>query len=160
MGKLLRLQLTYHIMSNAGLNVAVAGNIGESFAKLVADNKHDYYVLELSSFQLDGMFNFKANIAMLLNITPDHLDRYDNDMQKYVESKLRIIQNQTEEMIIYNADDEVIVKELQKRKYKARIFLFQCGKVSRRSLYSKRTTKHKYKQQTNNYEYTRTSTTG
>ena len=124
-GKTTTTLMTYHIMSNAGLNVAVAGNIGESFAKLVADNKHDYYVLELSSFQLDGMFNFKANIAMLLNITPDHLDRYDNDMQKYVESKLRILQNQTEEdVLIYNADDEVIVKELQKRKIKARMLPF------------------------------------
>ena len=124
-GKTTTTLMTYHIMSNAGLNVAVAGNIGESFAKLVAENKHDYYVLELSSFQLDGMFSFKANIAMLLNITPDHLDRYDNDMQKYVESKLRILQNQTEEdVLIYNADDEVIVKELQKRKIKARMLPF------------------------------------
>jgi UDP-N-acetylmuramoylalanine--D-glutamate ligase len=124
-GKTTTALMTYHIMSNAGFNVAVAGNIGESFAKLVAENKHDYYVLELSSFQLDGMFSFKANIAMLLNITPDHLDRYDNDMQKYVESKLRILQNQTkEDFLIYNADDEVIVKELQKRKIKARMLPF------------------------------------
>ena len=124
-GKTTTALMTYHIMSNAGLNVAVAGNIGDSFAKLVADNKHDYYVLELSSFQLDGMFSFKANIAMLLNITPDHLDRYDNDMQKYVESKLRILQNQTEEdVLIYNADDEVIVRELQKRKIKAQVLPF------------------------------------
>jgi UDP-N-acetylmuramoylalanine--D-glutamate ligase len=80
-GKTTTTLMTYHIMSNAGFNVAVAGNIGESFAKLVAENKHDYYVLELSSFQLDGMFSFKANIAMLLNITPDHLDRYDNNAE-------------------------------------------------------------------------------
>ena len=124
-GKTTTALMTYHIMSNAGLNVAVAGNIGDSFAKLVADNAHDYYVLELSSFQLDGMFSFKANIAMLLNITPDHLDRYDNDMQKYVESKLRILQNQTkEDVLIYNADDEVIVRELQKRKIKAQVLPF------------------------------------
>lgn len=124
-GKTTTTLMTYHIMSNAGLNVAVAGNIGESFAKLVAENQHDYYVLELSSFQLDGMFRFKANIAMLLNITPDHLDRYDNDMQKYVDSKLRILQNQTEDdVLIYNADDEVIVKELKKRKIKARMLPF------------------------------------
>jgi len=124
-GKTTTTLMTYHILSNAGFNVAVAGNIGESFAKLVAEDKHDYYVLELSSFQLDGMFNFKANIAMLLNITPDHLDRYNNDMQKYVESKLRILQNQTEDdVLIYNADDEVIVKELKKRKIKARMLPF------------------------------------
>jgi len=128
-GKTTTTLMTYHILSNAGFNVAVAGNIGESFAKLVAENKHDYYVLELSSFQLDGMYKFKANIAMLLNITPDHLDRYENDMQKYVESKLRILQNQTEEdVLIYNADDEVIVKELKKRKIKARMLPFSMEK--------------------------------
>ena len=128
-GKTTTTLMTYHIMSNAGFNVAVAGNVGKSFAKLVAENKHDYYVLELSSFQLDGMYSVRADIAMLLNITPDHLDRYDNDMQKYVESKLRILQNQTEEdVLIYNADDEVVVKELKKRKIKARMLPFSLEK--------------------------------
>ena len=128
-GKTTTTLMTYHILSNAGLNVAVAGNIGESFAKLVAEDKYEYFVLELSSFQLDGVFQFRANIAMLLNITPDHLDRYENDMQKYVESKLRIIQNQTEEdVLIYNADDEVIVKELNKRKIKSQMLPFSMEK--------------------------------
>ena len=85
------------------MNVGLAGNIGDSFAKQVAEESFDWYVLELSSFQLDGMFDFRADIAMLMNITPDHLDRYDYDMQKYADSKFRIIQNQTKnDWFIYN----------------------------------------------------------
>ena len=115
-GKTTTTLLTYHILKKAGINVGLAGNIGDSFAKQVARENYDWYVLELSSFQLDGMFEFKADIAMLLNITPDHLDRYDYDMQKYVESKFRVLQNQTEkEWAIYNYDDPLIKKELQNR---------------------------------------------
>jgi len=115
-GKTTTSLLTHHILKNAGINIGLAGNIGESFAKQVARENYDWYVLELSSFQLDGMFDFKADIAMLLNITPDHLDRYDYDMQKYVESKFRILQNQTKnDWAIYNYDDPVIRKELEKR---------------------------------------------
>lgn len=100
---------TYHILKNAGLNVGLAGNVGQSFARQVALKKHDYYVIELSSFQLDGMTHFRCNIAILLNITPDHLDRYDNIFEKYIAAKFRITQNQTaEDYLITNADDPVI----------------------------------------------------
>eukprot|EP01041_Mallomonas_annulata_P028806 gene28806-50696_t len=93
-----------------------AGNVGKSFAKQVAQENFDWYVLELSSFQLDDMFEFKADVSILLNITPDHLDRYNYEMQNYVDSKLRIIQNQSEnDWFIYNADDETIVNEIKKR---------------------------------------------
>ena len=95
-GKTTTTLLTYHMMQKAGLKVGLAGNVGKSFALQVALNDFDYYVLELSSFQLDGMFEFKADIAILLNITPDHLDRYDYKLENYAESKFRIIQNQTE----------------------------------------------------------------
>ena len=108
-GKTTTTLLTYHLLKNAGLNVGLAGNIGNSFAMQVATKKFDYYVLELSSFMLDDMFEFKADIAILTNITPDHLDRYDYQMQKYVSSKFRITQNQTaSDYFIYCKDDEVI----------------------------------------------------
>jgi len=108
-GKTTTTLLTYHLLKNAGLNVGLAGNIGNSFAMQVATKKFDYYVLELSSFMLDDMFDFKADIAILTNITPDHLDRYDYQMQKYVNSKFRITQNQTaSDYFIYCKDDEVI----------------------------------------------------
>src|SRR5581483_8741367 len=94
-GKTTTTLLTHHIFKKAGLNVGLAGNVGKSLAYLVANEKHDYYVIELSSFQLDDMHKFKADIAVLLNITPDHLDRYDYKMQNYVDSKFRVIQNQT-----------------------------------------------------------------
>ena len=119
-GKTTTTTLIYHILKNAGLNVGLAGNIGKSWAQQVAEENFDYYVIELSSFQLDGMCKFKADIAILLNITPDHLDRYDG-MQGYVDSKLRIIQNQTKnDFFIYWADDEVIKTELEKRVIKAK----------------------------------------
>jgi len=108
-GKTTTTLLTYHLLKNAGLNVGLAGNVGNSFAMQVATKKFDYYVLELSSFMLDDMFEFKADIAILTNITPDHLDRYDYQMQKYVSSKFRITQNQTaSDYFIYCKDDEVI----------------------------------------------------
>ena len=107
-GKTTTTMLTYHILEKAGLNVGLAGNVGKSFALQVAENDRDYYVLELSSFQLDGMYKFKCDIAILTNITPDHLDRYDNELKNYVNSKFRITQNQTEDdTFIYCADDEI-----------------------------------------------------
>ena len=110
-GKTTTAMLTYHILKNGGINVGLAGNIGESFAKQVAESQFDWYVLELSSFQLDDMYEFKADIAMLLNITPDHLDRYEYKMENYAASKFRIIQNQTEaDWFIYNADDPIITE--------------------------------------------------
>lgn len=115
-GKTTTAQLIYHILKKAKLNVGIAGNVGKSLALQVANYNYDYYVVELSSFQLDGMIDFKANIAILLNITPDHLDRYDNEMQQYVDSKFRIIQNQSQkDHFIFWKDDPVIAKELKKR---------------------------------------------
>ncbi|MDR0427871.1 MAG: UDP-N-acetylmuramoyl-L-alanine--D-glutamate ligase [Dysgonamonadaceae bacterium] len=114
-GKTTTTMLIYHLLKKAGLNVGLAGNVGNSFAFQVAEENYDYYVIELSSFQLDGMYRFKANIAILLNITPDHLDRYDYKMQNYIDSKLRILQNQTEEdAFIYWLDDPMISKEIKK----------------------------------------------
>ncbi|MCB0806492.1 MAG: UDP-N-acetylmuramoyl-L-alanine--D-glutamate ligase [Bacteroidales bacterium] len=116
-GKTTTTLLTWHMLNKAGLNVGLAGNVGKSFAWQVAENNFDYYVLEISSFQLDGMFDFKADIAVLLNITPDHLDRYAYDFQKYADSKFRITQNQTpNDAFIYCQDDPVIFKELKTRK--------------------------------------------
>ena len=116
-GKTTTTMLTHHILKKAGWDVGLAGNIGKSFAKQVAEGDHDWYVLELSSFQLDDMFDFKADIGILTNITPDHLDRYENQMQKYVDSKFRILNNQNhEDWFIYNYDDPIIREELSKRK--------------------------------------------
>ncbi|MDR1719478.1 MAG: UDP-N-acetylmuramoyl-L-alanine--D-glutamate ligase [Dysgonamonadaceae bacterium] len=115
-GKTTTTMLTYHILKNAGLNVGLAGNVGNSFALQVAEKHYDYYVIELSSFQLDGMYSFKADISVLLNITPDHLDRYDHQLQKYVNAKMRILQNQTKaDAFIYWNDDPWIAEELRKR---------------------------------------------
>jgi UDP-N-acetylmuramoylalanine--D-glutamate ligase len=120
-GKTTTTLLTYHIMQKAGLNVGLAGNVGKSFAFQVAENDFDYYVIELSSFQLDGMYDFKADVAILLNITPDHLDRYNYEMQNYVDSKFRIIQNQgRDDVFIYCDDDALIRNELKKRIITAR----------------------------------------
>ena len=116
-GKTTTTMLTHHILKKAGWDVGLAGNVGKSFAKQVAEGDHDWYVLELSSFQLDDMFEFKADIGILTNITPDHLDRYENQMQKYVDSKFRILNNQNhEDWFIYNYDDPIIREELSKRK--------------------------------------------
>lgn len=120
-GKTTTSMLTFHILKKAGLNVGLAGNIGTSFAKQIAENEYDYYVLELSSFQLDDMYEFKADIAILINITKDHMDRYNYVMQNYVNSKFRIIQNQTEnDWFIYNYDDQTIKTELAKHSIKAK----------------------------------------
>ncbi len=115
-GKTTTTMLTFHILKKAGFNVGLAGNVGKSFAWQVAENDFDYYVLEISSFQLDYMFRFKADVAVITNITPDHLDRYQNKFQNYVDSKFRILQNQTAgDFFIYCADDPVTMAELQKR---------------------------------------------
>ena len=119
-GKTTTTSLIYHIFRNAGYDAGLAGNIGNSLALQVAEDPHEYYIIELSSFQLDNMYDFRANIAILLNITPDHLDRYDNCMQNYVDSKMRITQNQTEQdAFIYWNDDPIIRRELEKYDIKA-----------------------------------------
>jgi UDP-N-acetylmuramoylalanine--D-glutamate ligase len=117
--------LTYHILKNAGFNVGLAGNVGNSLALQVANENFDYYVVELSSFQLDGMTEFKADIAILLNITPDHLDRYDYNFQNYVDSKFRITQNQTkDDAFIFWENDPVIKAELAKRNIQSTLYPF------------------------------------
>lgn len=119
-GKTTTTSLIYHIFHEAGYDVGLAGNIGRSLALQVAEDPHEYYVIELSSFQLDNMYDFRANIAILLNITPDHLDRYNNCMQNYVDAKMRIIRNQTEkDAFIYWNDDPIIKRELAKYDIKA-----------------------------------------
>ncbi len=124
-GKTTTTLLTGHILKNAGYNVGIAGNIGRSFAWQVAEENHDYYVLEISSFQLDGMFDFKADVAVLLNITPDHLDRYDNRFENYVRSKFRILQNQTAaDHFVYFQDDPVIMKQMERMNIKSRLYPF------------------------------------
>jgi UDP-N-acetylmuramoylalanine--D-glutamate ligase len=113
-GKTTTSSLIYYMMQQAGMNVGLAGNVGKSFALQVAEENHDYYVIELSSFQLEGMHRFKADIAILLNITPDHLDRYDYSFQKYADAKMRILQNMTkEEYFIFCSDDEITIRELE-----------------------------------------------
>jgi len=117
-GKTTTTLLTYHILKNSGLDVGLAGNVGDSLALQLADADRDYWVLELSSFQLDGMFDTKLDIAVLLNITADHLDRYDYNLQNYVDSKFRVTQNHTaSEALIYWAEDELITKNLPERRY-------------------------------------------
>ncbi|MEG1903304.1 MAG: UDP-N-acetylmuramoyl-L-alanine--D-glutamate ligase, partial [Bacteroidales bacterium] len=124
-GKTTTTLLTYHILKTGGLNVGLAGNVGKSLALQVATENFDYYVIELSSFQLDNMYDFKANIAVMLNITPDHLDRYNYEMQNYVNSKFRITRNQTEQdAFIYWNDDPIISREVKIHPPKARSYPF------------------------------------
>ncbi len=124
-GKTTTTSLIYYMLKNAGLNVGLAGNIGQSYAYQVATCSYDYYVLELSSFQLDGMYTFKADIAILMNITPDHLDRYDYKMQNYVNSKFRITRNMKEEdCFIFCQDDPVTIGELEKIVSRAKMLPF------------------------------------
>ena len=119
-GKTTTTMLTYHILCEAGYNVGLAGNVGRSFAWQVAEQSFDYYVIELSSFQLDGMYDFRADVAILLNITPDHLDRYEYKFQNYIDSKFRILQNMTKEQtFVYWSEDPVIKAELEKREISA-----------------------------------------
>jgi UDP-N-acetylmuramoylalanine--D-glutamate ligase len=135
-GKTTTTMLTYHILKTAGLNVGLAGNIGSSFALQVAENDYDYYVIELSSFQLDGMYDFKADVAILLNITPDHLDRYDYKMQNYIDSKMRILQNQTEkDAFIFWNGDPLVVREIEKRKPASTLYPFAATKTGNDKAY-------------------------
>lgn len=128
-GKTTTTLLTHHILQKAGVNVGVAGNIGDSFAKQVAEENYENYVLEISSFQLDGIEDFNSHIAILTNITPDHLDRYNYDFNKYVASKFRITKNQkTTDYLIYDADNEVINNWLKENKTKAKLVPFSVEK--------------------------------
>ena len=124
-GKTTTTLLTYHILQKAGLNVGLAGNVGNSLAYQVATTHHDVYVIELSSFQLDNMYEFKANVAVLLNITPDHLDRYDFKMENYAAAKFRIMQNQTsDDTFIFWYDDPIIAAQLKQVSTEARLLPF------------------------------------
>ena len=128
-GKTTTTSLIYHIFKSAGVNVGLAGNIGKSLALQVATEQHDYYIIELSSFQLDDMYNFRANIAVLMNITPDHLDRHDHNMQNYINAKFRIAQNQTQDdAFIFWNDDPIIKQELSKHGIKAQLYPFSAIK--------------------------------
>ena len=137
-GKTTTTLLTYHVLKQAGLNVGLAGNVGKSFALQVAHNNYDYYVLEISNFQLDHMYDFKADIAILLNITPDHLDRYEYKFQNYINSKLRISQNmQSNDTFIYCSDDEVLIDEIGKRNILAEKMAFTVTDDSSKQAYLK-----------------------
>jgi len=136
-GKTTTTLLTYHILKKAGLNVGLAGNIGKSFAWQVAENQYDYYVLELSSFQLDGIIDFKPHIAIITNITPDHLDRYNYDYNLYIDSKFRITKNQTEnDYLIIDNEDEAISEWLLHNKIKAQKIPFSLvSKIEENGIY-------------------------
>ena len=129
-GKTTTTELTYSILKKAGLDVAMAGNVGNSLAMLVAgDHDYKYYVLELSSFQLDNMYDFRAHVAVITNITPDHLDRYDFKMQNYTDSKMRITRNQgKDDVFIYFADDPILVAEAKKRSFEQQVKTFSLEK--------------------------------
>jgi UDP-N-acetylmuramoylalanine--D-glutamate ligase len=136
-GKTTTTSLIYHIFMSAGYNVGLAGNIGKSLALQVAECNYDYYVIELSSFQLDNMYKFHANIAIILNITPDHLDRYGYNMQNYIDAKLRITQNQNEnDAFIYWNDDPIILNELKKHHILARHYPFADKKENDASAFA------------------------
>jgi UDP-N-acetylmuramoylalanine--D-glutamate ligase len=140
-GKTTTTMLTYHLLKEAGLNVGLGGNIGKSFAWQVADEKFDYYVLELSSFQLDGIINYKPHIAIITNISPDHLDRYDYKYENYIESKFRITKNQTnDDYLIYDAEDEAINKWFQNNKVKAQLIPFSITKNLKKGAFLKNNT--------------------
>lgn len=129
-GKTTTTMLTHHLLKSAGLNVGLGGNIGKSFAWQVAENKYDAYVLELSSFQLDGIIDYRPDIAIITNISPDHLDRYEYKYQNYIDSKFRITMNQTEsDYLIYDADDEAISEWLKNNKTKAKLIPFSLSKT-------------------------------
>jgi UDP-N-acetylmuramoylalanine--D-glutamate ligase len=128
-GKTTTTMLTNHILKEGGLHVGMAGNIGDSYAKMVAEKDYDFYVLEISSFQLDGIVEFRPHIAILTNITPDHLDRYEYKFENYIASKFRIAKNQTrEDYLIYDADDEVIVRWLQNNPVQSKLLPFSINK--------------------------------
>ncbi|VAV83325.1 UDP-N-acetylmuramoylalanine--D-glutamate ligase [hydrothermal vent metagenome] len=135
-GKTTTTMLTHHILKNGELNVAMGGNIGDSFAKQVARGNYEYFVLELSSFQLDGIKNFKPHIAIITNITPDHLDRYDYNFENYVASKFRIAMNQTkDDYLIYDADDEVICNYLNEHQIQSTLLPFSLIKKLEQGAY-------------------------
>ena len=135
-GKTTTTMLTHHLLKSAGLNAGIGGNIGKSFAWQVADNKYDSYVLELSSFQLDGIKDFKPHIAIITNISPDHLDRYDYKYENYIDSKFRITMNQTEDdYLIYDADDEAIEQWLKTHTTKAKLIPFSLTKTFKEGAY-------------------------
>ncbi|MCG2459946.1 UDP-N-acetylmuramoyl-L-alanine--D-glutamate ligase [Flavobacteriaceae bacterium F89] len=137
-GKTTTTMLAHHILKEGGLNVGMAGNIGDSFALMVAENDYSHYVLELSSFQLDGIIDFKPNIAIITNITPDHLDRYGYKFDNYIASKFRIAKNQTkDDFLIYDADDEVIVDWLQKHPVNSKLIPFSLNRAFREGAYLK-----------------------
>ena len=137
-GKTTTTMLTHHLLKSAGLNVGLGGNIGKSFAWQIADNKYDSYVLELSSFQLDGIVNFKPHIAIITNISPDHLDRYDYKYEKYIDSKFRITMNQTEDdYLLYDADDEATNEWFKTHTTKAKLIPFSLTKTFSEGAYIK-----------------------
>ena len=124
-GKTTTTLLIYHILRKVGLNVGLAGNVGKSLALQVAREHHDYYVIELSSFQLENMYDFKADIAVIMNITPDHMDRYDHKMENYVNAKFRILQNQTsEDYFIYWQDDPIVTEQIKRIQTEAMLMPF------------------------------------
>lgn len=128
-GKTTTTMMVNHILKEEGLHVGMAGNIGDSYAKMVSENNFDYYVLEISSFQLDGIVDFKPHIAIITNITPDHLDRYNYEFDNYIASKFRIAENQTEDdYLIYDADDEVLVSWLENHPVKSKLIPFSIKK--------------------------------
>lgn len=137
-GKTTTTMLTHHLLKQGGLNVGLAGNIGKSYAWQIAENKFEAYVLELSSFQLDGIIDYKPHIAVITNISPDHLDRYNYDYSQYIEAKFRITKNQTEnDYLIYDADDEAITEWLSKNKIKAKKIPFSLTKTLEEGAYIK-----------------------
>ena len=140
-GKTTTTMLTYHLLKSAGLQVGLAGNIGKSFAWQVAETEQDYYVLELSSFQLDGIVNYKPHIAVLTNISPDHLDRYEYKYENYINSKFRITMNQTEQdFLLYDADDEASTEWLKNNKTNAQLIPFSISKTLEKGAYLKNNT--------------------
>ena len=151
-GKTTTTMLTHHLLKSAGLNVGLGGNIGKSFAWQIADNKYDSYVLELSSFQLDGIVNFKPHIAIITNISPDHLDRYDYKYENYIDAKFRITMNQTEDdYLIYDADDEAINEWFKTHTTKAKLIPFSLTKIFSEGAYIK---KNKMEIKINQEEFT------
>ncbi len=135
-GKTTTTLLTHHLMTNGGFNAALGGNIGTSLARLVADGQYDYYVVEVSSFQLDGIVTFKPDVAVLLNITPDHLDRYNYEFKNYVHSKFRITENLTkDECFIYCADDRTISAELTRYRVESCLFAISASKTDKAAAY-------------------------
>jgi len=137
-GKTTTTMLMYHILKSGGLNVGMAGNIGDSFAKQIAENNFENYVLELSSFQLDGIENFRPHIAIITNITPDHLDRYDNKFENYIASKFRITKNQTnKDYLIYDADDNVITTYLKLNPVQSKLLPFSLTREVENGAYLK-----------------------